>query len=156
LRAVGLRRGSQWLVRPLPGPRQRGACADGLSALRLANPDSQGQARPGQRQSLSQLIRPTQARYPPMKRTFLAVCAGLLFPNLVLAQANWPAFRGGAAAGTADTKGLPTAWSTTQNVVWKADVPGRGWSSPIVWGDRVFLTSFVSESDAPVPKMGHY
>jgi len=83
-------------------------------------------------------------------------CLALLSGSFLQAQSNWPAFRGGAAAGTSDANGLPSSWSTTQNIVWKADVPGRGWSSPIVWGDRIFLTSFVSDSDAEVPKMGHY
>jgi outer membrane protein assembly factor BamB len=56
----------------------------------------------------------------------------------------WPQFRGpsGRAVSTIDT--LPTTWSTTMNVAWKADVPGRGWSSPIVWGSQVFVTSAIS------------
>src|SRR5262245_11254631 len=92
-----------------------------------------------------------------MRRFILMVSILLMHEcGSAMAQTNWPAFRGGAAAGTSEQKGLPDTWSTTQNVVWKAEVPGRGWSSPIVWGDRVFLTSLVSESDAPVPKMGHY
>ena len=52
--------------------------------------------------------------------------------------ANWPQFRGSDARGVADHPGLPNRWSTNENVAWKVEVPGRGWSSPIVWGDRVF------------------
>jgi outer membrane protein assembly factor BamB len=91
-------------------------------------------------------------------RRFIVIATCLLMHGYgsALAQTNWPAFRGGAAAGTSEQKGLPDTWSTTQNVVWKADVSGLGWASPIVWGDKVFLTSFVSEKDAPVPKMGFY
>jgi outer membrane protein assembly factor BamB len=57
---------------------------------------------------------------------------------------TWPQFRGpsGRAVSAIDT--LPIKWSTTINVAWKADVPGRGWSSPIVWGDQVIVTSAVS------------
>jgi outer membrane protein assembly factor BamB len=93
-----------------------------------------------------------------MRHSFACCCLVLLSGSDLLAQTNWPAFRGGPAAGTADTKGLPTTWSATDNVVWKAEVPGRGWSSPIVWGKRIFLTSFLTEADSPLPKpkMGHY
>ena len=55
-----------------------------------------------------------------------------------LAQ-DWPQFRGVQGGVAADHPSLPDTWSETQNVVWKIDLPGRGWSSPIVWGgyDRV-------------------
>ena len=39
---------------------------------------------------------------------------------------------------------LPDSWSATENVAWKADVPGVGWSSPVVWGDHIFLTSAIN------------
>jgi outer membrane protein assembly factor BamB len=70
--------------------------------------------------------------------------------------ADWPQFRGGSAAGVADGRGLPETWSTTQNVVWKADIPGKGWSSPVVWGDKIFLTSVVSDAKTPEPRKGLY
>jgi len=41
----------------------------------------------------------------------------------------------------AEDKGLPAAWGPDQNVAWKADIPGRGWSSPVVWGKQVWLTT---------------
>src|SRR5437588_8873439 len=50
-------------------------------------------------------------------------------------SANWPQFRGPGAMGVADHPGLPERWSTNENVAWKIDVAGRGWSSPIVWGN---------------------
>src|SRR6185436_252694 len=56
----------------------------------------------------------------------------------------WPQFRGPGGAGVADDSTLPVTFSTTENVAWVADVPGRGWSSPIVWGDRVFVTTAVN------------
>ena len=49
--------------------------------------------------------------------------------------------RGGVAA---DDPALPDTWSATENIAWKIDVPGRGWSSPIVWGDHVFVTAAVN------------
>jgi len=54
---------------------------------------------------------------------------------------NWPRFRGPTGQGVSTETGVPTKWSATENVAWKTPVPGRGWSSPIVWGDRVFVTT---------------
>src|SRR5438046_6412873 len=47
-------------------------------------------------------------------------------------------------------------WSTNQNVAWKTAVPGMGWSSPIVWGDRIFVTSVVKEGEVEPPRKGLY
>ncbi|MBL7184965.1 MAG: PQQ-binding-like beta-propeller repeat protein [Phycisphaerae bacterium] len=54
---------------------------------------------------------------------------------------NWPGFRGPARQGISPEKGVPVEWSATSNVAWKTSVPGLGWSSPIVFGDRVFVTT---------------
>ncbi len=51
---------------------------------------------------------------------------------------------------------LPDKWSQTENVIWKSDIPGLGWSSPIVWGDRIFLTSVISTEEIEKPKKGLY
>ena len=56
----------------------------------------------------------------------------------------------------ADGQNLPDTWSTTENVAWSTGIPGHGWSSPVVWGDRVFLTSFVSGDDVVAPESGFY
>lgn len=53
----------------------------------------------------------------------------------------WPRWRGPSGQGLASGAGYPDRWSETENVLWKTPVPGRGHSSPIVWGDRIFLTS---------------
>jgi outer membrane protein assembly factor BamB len=53
----------------------------------------------------------------------------------------WPRWRGPSGQGVVTGTGYVDAWSATQNVVWKTAVPGRGNSSPIVWGDRIFLTT---------------
>lgn len=58
---------------------------------------------------------------------------------LALAE-NWPSWRGPQANGISNERSLPVTWSATQNVRWKAPLPGPGNSTPIVWGDRVFLT----------------
>lgn len=68
----------------------------------------------------------------------------------------WPQFRGPKASGVAEGKNLPDRWSATENVAWKRDIPGRGWSSPIVWGNRVFLTTVVNTGESEDPKKGLY
>src|SRR2546428_9091771 len=74
---------------------------------------------------------------------------------VVSASDEWPQFRGSHSGIAADDPALPDTWSATENVAWKIDVPGRGWSSPVVWGDHVFITSAVStnadEALKPVP-----
>jgi len=70
--------------------------------------------------------------------------------------ANWPQFRGSGARGVAKGKGLPTTWSTTENVKWCVPVPGRGWSSPVIWGDKVFLSSAISTGKEKTVKKGLY
>lgn len=80
----------------------------------------------------------------------LGVCQG------AVAQANWPALRGAEALGVADSANLPDRWSKTKHVLWKRDLPGRGWSSPIVWGHRVFLTTVVNEGETEAVKRGLY
>jgi len=55
--------------------------------------------------------------------------------------ANWAQWRGPDSQGISSETGLPTVWSATQNVKWKTAVSGRGHSSPIVWGERIFLTT---------------
>ena len=53
----------------------------------------------------------------------------------------WPVWRGPSGQGLAGGSGYPDTWSATQGVLWKKPVPGRGNSSPIVWGDRIFVTT---------------
>jgi outer membrane protein assembly factor BamB len=55
-----------------------------------------------------------------------------------------------------DHPNLPDTWSTTQNVAWATSIPGLGWSSPVVWGDHVFLTTVVNTGQQEPPKPGFY
>jgi outer membrane protein assembly factor BamB len=68
------------------------------------------------------------------------------------AGVSWPQFRGPGARGVASNRDLPDVWSATDNIEWKREIPGRGWSSPIVSADRVFLTAVVGEEDSNPPK----
>ena len=72
------------------------------------------------------------------------------------AQENWPQFRGADSLGVATNSNLPDHWSATENVAWKTDLPGRGWSSPIVWGDKILLTTCVNLGEGEEPKKGLY
>jgi outer membrane protein assembly factor BamB len=72
------------------------------------------------------------------------------------AASNWPGFRGPHATGVGTNENLPEHWSATENVEWKTDIPGQGWSSPIVWGNRVFLTTVVNSGATPEAKKGLY
>lgn len=69
---------------------------------------------------------------------------------------DWLQFRGPEARGIASDPKLPDHWSATDNIAWKTEVPGRGWSSPIVCGNRVFLTTAVNLGPLEEPKKGLY
>lgn len=75
-------------------------------------------------------------------------------PNLIRPSGpprNWPSFRGPNASGVADGQAPPVAWDEERriNVRWRVAIPGLGHSSPIVWGDRVFVTTAVSSLPNP-------
>jgi outer membrane protein assembly factor BamB len=85
---------------------------------------------------------PCSRRQPPKARWHvLAALCPLL--NLTLHAADWPAFRGPTGQGHATEQGLALGWNEDRNIVWKSPVPGLGWSSPVVSGGRVWLTTAV-------------
>ena len=88
--------------------------------------------------------------------TILATGLMFLVVSGVSASDEWPQFRGLRAGVAADDPALPDTWSETENVVWKVDIPGLGWSSPVVWGDHVFITTAISEGEEPQPVKGLY
>jgi outer membrane protein assembly factor BamB len=85
-----------------------------------------------------------------------------LFVTASIATANprpeetWPGFRGHGMSGIAPGSVVPRTWSATENVRWKVSLPGQGWSSPIVWGDTVFLTAGISSKPFKQPTPGLY
>ena len=76
------------------------------------------------------------------RRPGAVVWAIVLAAAGVAAGEDWPQFRGPGGSGTSADRGLPTQWTATENVVWKTELPGAGTSSPIVVGQRVYLTCF--------------
>jgi outer membrane protein assembly factor BamB len=68
---------------------------------------------------------------------FLCLCSALFV--VTVSADNWPAWRGPSANGISAEKGLPTKWSTTDNIAWKLPLPSRSGATPIIWGDQIFL-----------------
>ena len=94
-----------------------------------------------------------------MKRIlfFFWLLAAVCWSSATGAENQWFRFRGPNAEGVApDHHGLPITWTTTKNVQWVADVPGWGWSCPVVWNDRVFLTTVIADQPTRVPSKGMY
>jgi outer membrane protein assembly factor BamB len=94
--------------------------------------------------------------------SFAAVMA-LVVPALMAAPSDrestadqWPQFRGPRGGVAPDDARLPESWSATENVVWRADIPGVAWSSPIVWDDQIFVTSAINTIGDAIPKPGLY
>jgi outer membrane protein assembly factor BamB len=79
------------------------------------------------------------------------------FPLRAASPENWPQFRGSGARGVSgDDPTLPESWSATENIAWKTTIPGVGWSSPVVWGNRIVLNSAASSDPSEAPKKGLY
>ena len=90
------------------------------------------------------------------RRVPFVVC--WLLAGAVASAQNWPSFRGPAASGVADGTPLPVAWNTAtgEHVLWKTPVAGVAVSSPIVWGDRVYLSTAVGSDPSAGIRTGLY
>jgi outer membrane protein assembly factor BamB len=94
-----------------------------------------------------------------MKRLYairLIVTLGLLLFltsfTITALSANWPQWRGPGGMGISTEKNLPVEWSTTKNIKWKTAIAGRGHSSPVVWGNKIFLTTAIEGDVVPGAK----
>jgi outer membrane protein assembly factor BamB len=87
----------------------------------------------------------------------LSICLCLCFATVAQAQ-NWPSFRGSYASGVADGPATATSWNAekSENILWKVAIPGLAHSSPVVWGDKVFVTTAVSGDPKPYFRHGLY
>lgn len=81
----------------------------------------------------------------------LSVCAACL--PAVGRGGDWPQFRGPGGTGLTTETQLPVEWGADKNVRWKVKLPGTGWSSPIVWGDKIFVTTAITDNQ-PRPRPG--
>jgi outer membrane protein assembly factor BamB len=79
-------------------------------------------------------------------------------PSSMTTRGNWPSFRGPQASGVADGQNLPDEWNakTGQNILWHTPIPGLAHSSPVVWDDRVFVTTAVSSDPSASFRPGLY
>jgi outer membrane protein assembly factor BamB len=72
----------------------------------------------------------------------MSLVALLLLPRVAaVAQTNWPQFRGPTGDGISTSTGLPVTWSESEHVRWKTPIHDKGWSSPVVWGNQVWMTT---------------
>jgi outer membrane protein assembly factor BamB len=74
-------------------------------------------------------------------RLLLTFGFALALSQLSIAAENWPQFRGPTGDGIAPGSGFPTEWSETKNVLWKTPIHDKGWSSPVIWGEQIWLTT---------------
>ncbi len=74
-------------------------------------------------------------------RTSALILAVMICMGAAHADGNWPAWRGPTADGKSDAAGLPLLWSETENIVWKTGIHDLGYSTPVVWGDQIWLTT---------------
>src|SRR5262249_26367938 len=86
------------------------------------------------------------------------ICVGSVALSLTVCAdvAQWAQFRGAHAGVVENDPTLPDTWSDKQNGVWTQEIPGGGWSSPVVWDDHVFVTSAISEGAEEKPEAGLY
>ena len=83
------------------------------------------------------------------------VNASLFIIACVLAgDPEWPGFRGPSSNPSASSSNLPEKWSKTSNIEWTSTIPGLGWSSPIVTGTNIFLTTVTTDGQAKLPQVG--
>ncbi len=78
-----------------------------------------------------------------LSATFLFASA--LCVETAVSGLDWPEFRGPTGQGVSEAKDIPLAWNANSNVLWQTQIPGKGWSSPVISGGRIYLTSAISE-----------
>jgi outer membrane protein assembly factor BamB len=104
--------------------------------------------------------RPGGDAEPSPSRTITRTAAATLrpLPAAETGRANWPSFRGREASGVADGQQLPDRWNadTGENIIWRTVIPGLRHSSPIVWGDRLYVTAALSQDPKATFKPGLY
>src|SRR6185503_17190801 len=82
----------------------------------------------------------------------IGMALAVVIPTLLTAEgvSAWPTWRGTSGTGVAPAAQPPTTWSNQQNIKWKTKIPGAGFSTPIIWQDRIFLlTAIETTEEAP-------
>ena len=78
-------------------------------------------------------------------RSCIVVLTLMFVSQIVWAGETWPQFRGPAGDGHTDATGLPLTWDAEHNVVWKTPIHDRGWSSPVIWRNQIWLTTATAD-----------
>src|SRR5437773_4301817 len=104
-----------------------------------------------------------RCRYSLDFRLMLVVALCLLVQNVLTAQSggsagsvsavDWPQFRGPGGQGISNARNVPVNWSSSSNIVWRAEIPGRGWSSPVLWRGRLYVTTAVMSAENSNPSL---
>src|SRR4051794_22679315 len=76
-----------------------------------------------------------------LSRSLISGILGAVLFSSVVHGENWPCFRGPSRQGLSSETNLPLHWNSDSNIVWKMEIPGESWSSPIVWGEQIFITT---------------
>jgi outer membrane protein assembly factor BamB len=85
-------------------------------------------------------------------RLHVALSCVVALAGAGLRAENWPQWRGPGSQGVSKETQLPSEWTPEKNIAWKVEVPGRGHSAPVVWNDRVFLTTAIEGAEVPGAK----
>ena len=89
--------------------------------------------------NLKNRIQPNSSNTP---RTIMRSTTLYLLVSLLCSfsrAADWPQFRGPDGQGHSNAEGIPIQWSETENIAWKTAIPGEGWSSPVIWGNQIWM-----------------
>src|SRR5256885_15201511 len=102
-------------------------------------------------------------RYSLDSRLLLLVALCLLVQDRLAAQSggsegsvstvDWPQFRGPGGQGISNARNVPVNWSSSSNIAWRADIPGRGWSSPVLHHGRLYVTTAVMSAEKGNPSL---
>jgi outer membrane protein assembly factor BamB len=96
--------------------------------------------------------------YLPAGTVFILLAISLTINGQIIPERQWPGFRGYMASGVLDNANIPESFDFQKmvNIRWKTPIPGLGLSSPVIWGDKIFITTALSSSDKDGIKTGIY
>jgi outer membrane protein assembly factor BamB len=98
---------------------------------------------------------PNQRRRQMLRISVSTSCLAMIFLTMPAWAENWTQFRGPNADSLANDSQLPVEWGKDKNVQWQVEIPGVAWSSPVIWGDKVFVTTAVTDKQTkPKPGFG--
>src|SRR6201991_1740623 len=82
----------------------------------------------------------------------IGLISSVVLLSTTAGAANWPQWRGPNGSGVSTEKNLPAEWNANKNIKWKTPIAGRGHSSPVVWGNKIFLTTAIEGDVVPGAK----